>query len=194
MIRCGERGNLAIQWHISRKDSRCMWVTNILFTFATWKFLPPSGWSENCRRVPSAPSITVDCRSIGSQSIVTLNAQKKDEYSIMNHLRQYQVQERSNCVTRKGHLRKKCQGNQRTSVVTCLVRARCYCGTQRHYGEDKALDRKSMRIAAWGLWCISNEPLLNDYTRQRLKKLWECRGRGRGSSTSVSECDAKTEL
>jgi hypothetical protein len=36
--------------------SECMWVMNILFTFATWKDLPPSGWSENCRTVPSAPS------------------------------------------------------------------------------------------------------------------------------------------
>ena len=29
------------------KDSQCMWVTNILFTFATWKTLPPSGCSAN---------------------------------------------------------------------------------------------------------------------------------------------------
>jgi hypothetical protein len=70
---------------------------------------------------------------------------EKDGYSIMNHLRRYQVQERSNCGTRKGRLRRKCPGSQRTSIVTwaqCLVHARCYGGMQRHYGEDRALNRK----------------------------------------------------
>ncbi len=45
--------------HMVVVDSRCIWVTNILFTRDALMPTSFGGWRENCRRVPSAQSITV---------------------------------------------------------------------------------------------------------------------------------------